>query len=114
MNRFAETVSYNDMALKVVTQTQEAIVPTDVEIESAAREGLAHVLESEIEPGDLDPDLDMADVYGLTSLNKVVFLMSVCDDTEVSLSSFTEPDVAAMRTLRDVVTALAKFAGTVA
>ncbi len=56
----------------------------------------------------------MADGYGLTSLNKVVFLMSVCDDTEVSLSSFTEPDVAAMRTLRDVVTALAKFAGTVA
>lgn len=40
---------------------------------------------------------------------KVLFLMSVCDDTKVSLSSFTEADVAEMRTLRDVVAALAKY-----
>jgi hypothetical protein len=56
----------------------------------------------------------MADGYGLTSLNKVIFLMSACDDTGVSLAEFTEPDVAGMRTLRDVVTALARFAGTAA
>ncbi len=87
---------------------------TGMEIESATREGLARVLESVVEPADLDPDLDMADGYGLTSLNKVVFLMSVCDDTKVSLSSFTEADVAAMRTLRDVIAALAKHAGTAA
>jgi hypothetical protein len=85
-----------------------------MEIETAAREDLARVLESGLEPPDLDLDLDMADGYGLTSLNKVLFLMSVCDDTKVSLSSFTEPDVAGMRTLRDVVTALAKCAGTAA
>jgi len=87
-------------------------VSTDIEFEAVAREGLASVLESGVEPADLDLDLDMADGYGLTSLNKVVFLMSACDDTKVSLSSFTEPDVAGMRTLRDVVTALAKHAGT--
>lgn len=87
---------------------------TGMEIESATREGLARVLESVVEPADLDPDLDMADGYGLTSLNKVVFLMSVCDDTKVSLSSFTEADVAAMRTLGDVIAALAKHAGTAA
>jgi hypothetical protein len=40
--------------------------------------------------------------------------MSVCDDTSVSLSVFTESDVAGMRTLRDVVTALATHAGTAA
>lgn len=56
----------------------------------------------------------MASGYGLTSLNKVLFLMSACDDANVSLSSFTEADVAGMRTLRDVVTALSQHAGTAA
>ena len=54
----------------------------------------------------------MADSYGLTSLNKVIFLMSVCDDTQVSLAEFSEPDVARMRTIRDVITALSRFAET--
>jgi len=89
-------------------------VSADREIGAVARRALARVLESGDEPADIDLDLDMADRYGLTSLNKVLFLMSVCDDTGVSLSSFTEPDVAGMRTLRDVVSALAKYAGTAA
>ena len=81
-------------------------MPTGTEIEDVAREGLTRVIDSDIQPADLDPDVEMAEGYGLTSLNKVLFLMSLCDDTEVSLSSFTEADVAQMRTLRDVVTAL--------
>jgi acyl carrier protein len=89
-------------------------VPTDMEIEAAAREGLTRVLESDVDPADLDPDLDMADGYGLTSLNKVLFLMAVCDDTDVSVASFTEPDVAGMRTLREVIVALARHAATAA
>ncbi len=84
----------------------------DAEIETAARDNLSRVLESDVDPADIDLDLDMADGYGLTSMNKVLFLMSVCDDTGVGLSSFTEPDVAAMRTLRDVTKALAEHAGT--
>ena len=87
-------------------------MPTGMEIETVARVGLLSVIESDVEPADLDPDLDLSEAYGLTSLNKVIFLMSVCDDTKVSLSSFTEADVAGMRTLRDVVTALATCAGT--
>ncbi len=78
---------------------------TETDIEVVAREDLARVLESE--PADIDLDTDMAEGLGLTSLNKVIFLMSVCDDTQVSLSAFTESDVARMRTLRDVVKALA-------
>lgn len=89
-------------------------MPTDIEIEDAAREGLARVTEAGIEPAELDPDVEMAEGYGLTSLNKVLFLMSLCDDTDVSLASFTEADVAAMRTLRDVVSALARARGEVA
>ena len=53
----------------------------------------------------------MAEGLGLTSLNKVIFLMSVCDDTKVSLSAFTEADVAGMCTLRDVIEALARNLG---
>jgi acyl carrier protein len=85
-----------------------------VDIETTARDNLARVLESDTRPEDLDLDTDMADGYGLTSLNKVLFLMSVCDDTGVSLSEFTEPDVAGMRTLRDVTAALSRHAGTAA
>ncbi|MFI9204905.1 phosphopantetheine-binding protein [Streptomyces sp. NPDC053048] len=78
------------------------------EPESVVREHLALVLEDEIAPTDLDLDTDMADGYGLTSLNKVLFLTSVCDGTGVPLSSFTEHDLAGMRTLRDVVESLSR------
>jgi acyl carrier protein len=78
----------------------------ELDIEKAAREAIASVLEPGCRPADLDLDADMSEGLGLTSLNKVIFLMSVCDDTSVSLSAFTEADLAGMRTLRDVVGAL--------
>jgi hypothetical protein len=90
------------------------------DIEIAAREALAQVLnsgsrdsgtaDSSTAATDLDLDADMANDLGLSSLNKVIFLMSACDDAQVSLSAFTESDVASMRTLRDVIAALAKNA----
>lgn len=83
-----------------------------MDIEAIVRDGLARVIDPGTEPAQIDPDLDMADSYGLTSLNKVIFLMSVCDDTQVSLAEFSEPDVARMRTVRDVITALSRFAGS--
>jgi hypothetical protein len=54
----------------------------------------------------LDLTADMADDYGLGSLTKVLFLTSVCDALEVSLATFTEVDLAGLRTLGDVVAAL--------
>ena len=81
-----------------------------MDIEVLVRDGLVRALDSDVDPAALDSDLDLADDYGLTSLNKVIFLMSVCDDSQVSLAEFTESDVAQMRTVRDVVTALSKFA----
>jgi hypothetical protein len=79
-------------------------------VERAARDQLTRVLESDIAPNAIDLDVDLADGYGLTSLNKVVFLMALCEDTKVSLSHFTEHDVARMRTLRDVTRAFAPHA----
>ncbi|MFI6980912.1 acyl carrier protein [Embleya sp. NPDC050154] len=84
------------------------------EIETVARRNLAQVLESGVAPQDIDLDQDMVGTYGLTSLNKVLFLMSACDDAGVDLACFTEPDVAAMSTLRDVTEALSRHAGKVA
>jgi acyl carrier protein len=59
---------------------------------------------------EIDLDASMADDYGLTSLNKVLFLTSVCDEAGVELSHFTEHDVASMTTARDVVEAMSAHA----
>jgi acyl carrier protein len=83
----------------------------DDDIESTARKCLAQVLDVQIAPMDIGLDLDMVNEYGLTSLNKVLFMTAVCDATGVSVSHFTEHDLAHMRTLRDVVAALTRYAG---
>lgn len=75
------------------------------DVESATRTSFAKV--SDLEEGQLDLNADMVGDYGLTSMNKVLFLISVCEGLDVSLSTFTEADLAGMRTLRDVVDAMA-------
>ncbi|MFF3018329.1 acyl carrier protein [Streptomyces sp. NPDC057939] len=77
-------------------------------VEEAARAQLSLVLMPEVEPEDLDLDADMVAAYGLTSLNKVLFLTEVCEETDVDLAHFTEHDLAVMRTLRDVTDALTR------
>jgi hypothetical protein len=82
------------------------------DLEAVLRRNLAQLLDPSVSPGDLDPDRDLATDYGLTSINKVLFLTSACDDAGVALSSFTEHDVARMHTLRDVTTVFARHNGT--
>jgi hypothetical protein len=85
------------------------------DIEGVARDQLAKLVDGAFAPADFELDADLADGYGLTSMNKILFLMAVCDETGVGLSAFTEPDVAGMRTLRDVAGALsAAQSGTAA
>jgi hypothetical protein len=79
------------------------------DIEAAARENLAAVLTS-VTPESLEPDLALTGAYGLTSLNKVLFLTSVCQDTGVDLAHFTEDDLATMNTLRECVDVLSRYA----
>jgi acyl carrier protein len=55
----------------------------------------------------------MAEDYGLTSLNKILLITSVCDETQVELFHFTEHDLARMRTPRDVIDALHRVAAAV-
>lgn len=87
-------------------------MPSD--IEEAARQGLADVLEDGPAAQDFDLDGELAGEYGLSSLNKVLFLTSLCGDLDIDLSRLTEQDVAAMQTLRQVVDLLAPHFGKVA
>lgn len=77
------------------------------ELADAVRADFIRVM-PELSDTELDLTADMVDVYGLSSLNKVLFLTSVCDSLAVSLATFTELDLAVMRTLGDVVSALAQ------
>ncbi|MEV5492944.1 acyl carrier protein [Streptomyces bobili] len=78
------------------------------EVEAAAREQFSAVLTHHVAPTALDFDADMVSSYALTSLNKVVFLTELCEATGVDLGSFTEDDLAHMRTLREVSEAVSK------
>jgi len=82
------------------------------DLERSARDHLTRVLDSGITPDAVDLDIDLVDGYGLTSLNKVLFLTSLCEDTRIALAHFTEQDVARMRTLRDVTRVLGPYAGS--
>ena len=79
-------------------------MPTD--LDTLARERLSQVLRDHPDPVAIDPDEDLVETYGITSLNKVLFLTSLCKAAEVGLDNFTEDDLARMRTLGNVVDAL--------
>lgn len=79
-------------------------MPTD--LDTLARVQLSQVLRDHPDPVTLDADEDLVQTYGITSLNKVLFLTSLCKAAEVGLDRFTEDDLAGMRTLGDVVDAL--------
>jgi hypothetical protein len=79
-------------------------VPAD--LDTLAREQLSRVLRDHPDPMTLDPDENLVETYGITSLNKILFLTSLCRAAEVGLDNFTEDDLARMRTLGQVVDAL--------
>ncbi|GLY28360.1 hypothetical protein [Kineosporia sp. NBRC 101731] len=79
-------------------------MPTD--LDTLARVKLSQVLRDHPDPATLDPSEDLVEVYGVSSLNKVLFLTSLCKAASVGLHNFTEDDLARMRTLDGVVNAL--------
>ncbi|MFJ5309889.1 acyl carrier protein [Streptomyces sp. NPDC088350] len=83
-------------------------MPSDVE--TIARENLSAAFQSAVDPHEIELGLELTD-YGLTSLQKVLFLTRLCEDLAVDLAYLTERDVAEMRTLNDVVDTLSRYAG---
>ncbi|MFF4140756.1 acyl carrier protein [Streptomyces sp. NPDC001698] len=76
------------------------------DLDTLAREKLSLVLRDRPDPASLDLGENLVETYGITSLNKVLFLTSLCKAAEVGLDNFTEDDLAGMTTLGDVVDAL--------
>ncbi|MEV0193183.1 acyl carrier protein [Kitasatospora purpeofusca] len=52
-------------------------------------------------------DADLSTEYGLTSLNLVLLVTSLCEETGTPVFNFTDKDIANLRTPRDVVTLFA-------
>jgi acyl carrier protein len=78
------------------------------DIETAVRQNLVEVLAADLAPENVSSDVDLTGAYGLTSLNKVLFLTAVCQETGIDLAHFTEDDLARMHTLRDWVEVLSR------
>ena len=76
------------------------------EIESTTRATFAQVI-GNLDPAELRLDADLVADYGLTSMNRVLFMISLCDSLGVALSTFTEEQLSTLHTLDDVLAAMA-------
>jgi acyl carrier protein len=70
-------------------------------LQSIVSRNLAALLDIDVDRIALDADL--AAEYGLTSLNLVLLMTSLCDETGIPVFSFTDKDITSLRTPRDVV-----------
>lgn len=77
-------------------------------LELTARKNLASALATSVKPEELDATLNMREDYGLTSLSKILFITSLCNEMGISLGCLTEDDLARMHTLADVTDILDK------
>ncbi|AUQ24485.1 MULTISPECIES: hypothetical protein [Dickeya] len=77
-------------------------------LETAARKNLVAALSTPIAAEQLDASLNMRDAWGLTSLNKILFITTLCNELNISLSALTEDDLAKMHSLADVCQILSK------
>ena len=76
------------------------------EIEALVLEHLERVL-PDLPPEGVELDGDLVADYGLSSLNRVLLLTSVCAAADVDLGAFTAEQVATLATPREVAEALA-------
>jgi acyl carrier protein len=74
-------------------------------LQSIVSRKLAELLNVDV--GRIALDADLSAEYGLTSLNLVVLMTSVCEETGISVFNFTDKDIANLKTPRDVVTLFA-------
>ncbi|MFI7546980.1 acyl carrier protein [Actinoplanes sp. NPDC049599] len=83
------------------------------DLQTMVRDRIVQVL-TDVTPAELDMSADLAGQYGLTSLNKVLLVISACDESGVDVAHFTEQDIAAVRSGDDLVSALSAHQGAVA
>lgn len=72
--------------------------------EAIVRENLGRLLNrSPAEAQSLDLDADLAYEFGLTSLDMILMMTSICESAGIALTEFGEEDLAGLRTPRNVV-----------
>jgi acyl carrier protein len=74
-------------------------------LQSTVSRNLAELLDVDVDRISLDANLSAE--YGLTSLNLVLLVTSLCEETGTPVFNFTDKDIANLRTARDVVTLFA-------
>jgi len=74
-------------------------------LQSVVSRNLAQLLDVDV--GRIALDADLSTEYGLTSLNLVLLMTSVCEETGIPVFNFTDKDIANLKTPRDVVTLFA-------
>jgi acyl carrier protein len=77
------------------------------DLERTTRATFAQVV-GDLDPAELALDADLVADYGLTSMNRVLFMISLCESLGVELSTFTEEQLAKLHTLGDVLAAMAE------
>jgi acyl carrier protein len=79
-------------------------------IETVVSQDLARLISAPTHRVDaVDFDADLYGHYGLTSLNMVLLMTSVCEKTKTALIHFTEDDIARLQTPRDIVSLISRF-----
>jgi acyl carrier protein len=79
-------------------------------IETVVSQDLARLISVPAHRADaVDLDADLYGHYGLTSLNMVLLMTSVCEKTKTALIHFTEDDIARLQTPRDIVSLISRF-----
>ena len=74
-------------------------------LQSIVSRNLAQLLDVDVDRIALDANLSAE--YGLTSLNLVLLVTSLCEETGTPVFNFTDKDIASLKTPRDVVTLFA-------
>lgn len=77
-------------------------------LQSTVERKLAEILDVDVDRIALDADL--SEEYGLTSLNLVLLVTSLCEETGTPIFTFTDKDIAGLKTGRDIVTLFASAA----
>ncbi len=81
------------------------------EMDAVVARHLARLVNLEGGIANVEFDADLFADYGLSSLNMVLLITSVCNETDTPLMHFTEEDIAGLRTVRgiaDLVSAVAR------
>ncbi|ARS66226.1 acyl carrier protein [Sinorhizobium meliloti] len=79
------------------------------DLQSIVKRNLAQLIDLDVDRIALDAKL--ADEYGLTSLNLVVLVTTLCEETGTPVFNFSDNDIANLRSARDVVNMFATAAG---